>query len=114
FCFGLLHPRVAVTAGLLAQLTPDEQAAAVWHEIEHARVREPLRCLLARLATSAFFWIPALRDLLERYLLAKEVAADRHAAARTSRRALAGALHEVIGHPTPQGAVGFADAAAAR
>ncbi len=114
FCFGLLRPSVAVTAGLVAHLAPDEQVAAVWHEIEHARVREPLRCLLGRLASSAFFWMPALRDLLDRYLLAKELAADRLAVARTSRRALAGALCEVIGHPSPQGAVGFGDAAAAR
>ena len=114
FCFGLLRPHVAVTEGLLAQLAPDEQAAAVWHEVEHARVHEPLRCLLGRLATSAFFWIPVLRDLLDRYLLTKELAADRLAADRTSRRALAGALYAVLGHPSPQGAIGFADAAAAR
>lgn len=114
FCFGLLRPRIVITAGLLARLSPDEQLAALWHEIEHVRLREPLRCLLGRLATSAFFWMPGLRDLLGRYLLAKELAADRLAVARTSSRALAGALHEVIGHPSPRGAVGFADTAAAR
>lgn len=114
FCFGLLRPRVVLTSGLLDRLNPDEQAAVVWHEAQHARVREPLRCLLARLAVSTFFWIPALADLLERYLLTKEIAADRVATGRTSRRALAGALHEVIAQPTFAGTIGFADVAAAR
>jgi beta-lactamase regulating signal transducer with metallopeptidase domain len=114
FCFGLRRPCVVVTQGLLDQLDPDEQAAAVWHEAQHARVREPLKCLVARLAAQTFFWLPVVHDLLERYLLVKELDADRLAAARTSRRALAGALYEVIGAPTPAGAVGLADYAASR
>ena len=114
FCFGLLRPRIVVTSGLLTRLAPDEQTAVVWHEAHHARAREPLKCLLARLAASTFFWIPALRDLLDRYLLAKELAADRFAARRTSRRALAGALFGVVGQPPVAGAIGLADFAAAR
>jgi Zn-dependent protease with chaperone function len=116
FCFGLLRPRIVVTAGLLARLDPEEQAAAVWHESRHARSREPLKCLVARLATTTFFWIPALRDLLDRYLLAKELAADRLACDRTSTRALAGALSEVIEAEaaTPAAAVGISEFAAAR
>lgn len=114
FCFGLIQPRVVLTSGLLERLTSDEQTAVVWHEAEHARVREPLRCLLGGFAVSTFFWIPALRDLLDRYLLAKELAADRVAMERTSRRALAGALHEVVGQPSPSGAIGVADVGGAR
>lgn len=114
FCFGLRKPYVVVTQGLLDQLDPDEQAAAVWHEAHHARVREPLKCLAARIAAQTFFWLPLVRDLLDRYLLVKELEADRLAAQRTSRRALAGALYEVIGAPTPAGAVGLSDCAASR
>ena len=114
FCFGLAAPRVVVTAGLLERLSPEEQAAAVWHEAQHARVREPLKCLTARIGARTFFWVPLLADLLDRYLLVKELEADRLAAVKTSRRALAGALCEVVGHPTPAGAVGLADYAAAR
>lgn len=114
FCFGLIRPRVAISSGLLERLTPDEQAAVVWHEAQHARVHEPLRCLIGRLTVGTFFWIPALRDLLDRYLLAKELAADSVAMQRTSRRALVGALHEVIAQPSPSGAIGVADVAGAR
>jgi len=114
FCFGLFKPRVVVTEGLLARLDDEEQAAAVYHELHHARSFEPLKCLIARLAASTFFWLPVLADLLDRYLLVKELAADRLAARQTSLRALAGALHEVSGTSTPATAVGLAEHAAAR
>jgi Zn-dependent protease with chaperone function len=114
FCVGLLTPRLVVSTGLLDRLDAEEQAAVVCHELAHARSREPLKCLLARLAARTFFWLPALSALLDRYLLAKELAADREAIARTSRPALAGALSQVLAEPTPAGAVGLAEFAAAR
>jgi hypothetical protein len=114
FCFGLLRPRVVFTSGLLRRLSRDEQVAAFWHEAQHVRVREPLRCLLARMAVSTFFWLPMLRDLLERYTLVRELDADRFATSRTSRPALAGALEEVVASPSLVGAIGFADFGSAR
>lgn len=114
FCTGLVRPRVVVSSGLLAELDLEEQKAVIWHEATHARGREPLKCLLARLAASTFFWIPLLHELLERYQLVKELAADRRAVARTSRRAVAGALAQVLAQPTPAGAVGLAELAATR
>lgn len=114
FCYGLVRPRIVITSGLLARLNAAEQAATVWHELHHARSREPLKCLCARLATSTFFWIPALRDLLDRYLLAKELAADRAAIRRTSTRALAGALYEASLEPASIATVGMAELAGAR
>lgn len=114
FCFGLLRPKVVLTAGLLAELDDEEQAAALLHEIQHARVREPLRCLAGHLAVSTFFWLPVLRDVFERYLLVKEMAADRYAVARTSCAALVGALSAVAEQPSPPAAVGLAELAGAR
>jgi Zn-dependent protease with chaperone function len=113
FCFGLLRPRVVVTSGLLERLTLEEQAAVVWHEAEHVRNREPLKCLVARLASNTFFWIPLLRDLLDRFLLVKEIAADQRAVAHTERAALVGALYEVASAPS-LAAVGAGDFASAR
>jgi Peptidase family M48 len=114
FCFGLLRPQVVLTSGLIDQLSDEERAAAFWHEVQHARVREPLRALLARLIASTFFWLPALRDLFERYTLVRELDADRLAQARTSHRALAGALHAVAAGPRFAGSVGFAGLADSR
>jgi hypothetical protein len=114
FCFGLIRPRIVFTSGLLDRLSADEQVAAFWHEAQHARVHEPLRCLLARLITNTFFWLPMLRDLFDRYTLVRELDADQLAMRRTSTGALAAALHEVVATPRLAGAVGFADFAAAR
>lgn len=113
FCFGPLRPRVVVTSGLLERLSAEEQRAVLWHEAEHARNRDPLRCLLARTAANTFFWFPLLRALLERFLLVKELAADERAVTRTSTAALAGALSEVVGRPA-LAAVGAGELAAAR
>lgn len=114
FCAGLLRPRLVVSTGLLERLDAEEQQAVLCHELVHARSREPLKCLLARLAAGTFFWLPALGALLERYLLLKELVADREAVTRTSQAALAGALSQVIAQPTPAGAVGMSEFAAAR
>lgn len=112
FCIGLLRPRVVITSGLLGALTAEEQAAAVWHEAHHASRHEPLKCFAGRLATSALFWLPAFRDLFERYLLAKELVADQLAIRKTGLPALAGALSAAA--PAPVGALGLADFASAR
>lgn len=114
FCVGVLRPRIVVTAGLLESLTPEEQAAVVWHEAQHARLREPLRCLLIELVSSSFFWLPAFKDLRDRYRLTRELDADQQAITHTSRRALAGALHEAIARPRYAGTIGLGDSAAAR
>lgn len=114
FCVGILRPRVVLTEGLLTRLDAEERAAVIWHESAHARAREPLKCLVGRLAVRTFFWIPLLGALLDRYLLAKELDADRHATAKTSRSALAGALAEVTGRSAPAAAVGLAEFSAAR
>lgn len=114
FCIGILRPRVVLTDGLLARLDAEERAAVVWHEGTHARAHEPLKCLLARLAVRTFFWMPLLGEVLDRYLLAKELDADRRATMNTSRSALAGALTEVAGQSTPAAAVGLAEFSAAR
>lgn len=114
FCVGILRTRVVLTDGLLTRLDAEERAAVVWHEGAHARAREPLKCLLARLTVRTFFWMPLLGELLDRYVLAKELDADRRATTNTSRSALAGALTEVAGQATPAAAVGLAEFSAAR
>jgi Zn-dependent protease with chaperone function len=114
FCVGILRPRVLVTRGLLERLDEEEQRAAIIHELEHAAARGPLKVALARVVARTFFWLPALGDLLDRYILVAELEADRAAVKTTSRAALAGALLEVIDAPRTAGAVGLADFAAPR
>jgi hypothetical protein len=114
FCAGVLRPRVVVSSALLDALDPDECDAVVAHELSHARGRGPLKLALGRLSVRSLFWVPVLRDLVDRYLLLTELAADRAAVEATSPAALAGALSQVLEMPRLAGSVGFADHAAAR
>lgn len=114
FCAGLLRPRVVLTSALLDGLDAEERRAVVVHELSHARGHGPLKLAFLRLAVRTLFWAPVLRDLVDRYVLLTELAADRAAIARTSPSALAGALSQVLTTPKLVGSVGLADHAAAR
>jgi hypothetical protein len=114
FCGGMLRPKVVVTSELLDALDPAERGAVVAHELSHARSRGPLKLVLGQVVVRSFFWVPVLRDLVDRYLLLTELAADRAAIAATSPAALAGALSQVLETPKLAGSIGFADHAAAR
>jgi Zn-dependent protease with chaperone function len=115
FCVGLIRPRIVVSRALVERLADEELAAAVWHEAQHLHARAPAKSLVARLMARTFFWAPALPRLLDRYLLVKELEADRVAIAHTSRKALAGAvMMETLGQPAPASTVGLGESAAIR
>ena len=103
-----------LTSALLDGLDAEERRAVVVHELSHARGHGPLKLAFLRLAVRTLFWAPVLRDLVDRYVLLTELAADRAAIARTSPSALAGALSQVLTTPKLVGSVGLADHAAAR
>ena len=93
FCGGLLFPRVYVSTGAFELLHEDELRAVVAHEGYHARRRDPLRIVVARVLADAFFFLPALRRIAERYAALAEVAADEAAVkAGSGTSALASAL----------------------
>lgn len=99
FCFtsGWLRPRVLVSTGFIALLDPEELEAALQHEHYHVIHRDPLKILLSRSLTRAFWLFPILRDLTERYLVDKELAADQFAVARCRDRwSLASALVKLL------------------
>lgn len=96
-CIGALHPRVAVSTGLLAHLSRDEVAAVLAHEELHRRRLAPLRQQVARVITRALFFLPLLGDLLEIHLVEEEILADRRSTAIAGRRALARALGKLAG-----------------
>lgn len=79
FCLGFWKPRIWLTAGLVNLLTDEELASVLAHEAHHCRQRDPLRLLIGRALTSAFFFLPLVRDLAKMVELHQEVAAD-HAA----------------------------------
>lgn len=99
FAYGLRAPRVVVSRGLLAQLSPAEVDAVVAHERYHQRNRDPLKLLVARVAGAACFFLPAVRHLTARHLARSELAADRAAVRARGCAALAGALCKTVPGP---------------
>ena len=99
FCFGLLRPRICLTAGLAAALSDAELKAVLLHEDYHRCHYDPLRGLLAETLAAMLFFLPVAAELRDLSLTATELAADRHAVQSIGRPALAGALHKILTHP---------------
>lgn len=94
FCAGLLRPKVYLSRHAVASLDPDQLRAVIAHEAHHARQRDPLRILFARVLGDSLFFLPALRRLGDGYATMAELAADRAAIGANGgdARPLAGAL----------------------
>jgi Zn-dependent protease with chaperone function len=84
FCAGAVRPRIYVSTATLDALDDEQLAAVIAHEAHHARQRDPLRVLIARVLSDALFFLPATRRLGARYEELAELSADR-AALRASR-----------------------------
>lgn len=108
FCAGHLRPRTYVSTGSLDTLTQAELQAVLAHERHHARRRDPLRILMARVLADALFFLPVLSHLAERYATLAEVAADDAAARQVDRQALASALLAFGETPSPRVVMGIA------
>jgi Zn-dependent protease with chaperone function len=100
FVYGVLSPRVAVSRGLLEDLSGEELRAVLEHERYHVCNLDPLKTMLVKVLSAALFCLPALDSLGARYLAARELAADRRAVAACGRHALVGALLKVVRGPS--------------
>jgi Zn-dependent protease with chaperone function len=99
FVYGLVHPRVAISAGLVGRLSPAELRAALEHERYHVRNRDPLRSLIGTVLAEAIFLVPSLAVLQRRYEASRELTADQLAERVCGRRSLAGALLKALEDP---------------
>jgi beta-lactamase regulating signal transducer with metallopeptidase domain len=97
FCYGLLRPRILLSSGFVAALTPDQLRALLWHEYYHLIHRDPLKVALGRAGATAFAYLPAVRACYDQYLVEKEVEADAYVCVRQgSDGPLVGALTALL------------------
>lgn len=101
FCFGFLRPRICLSVGLVELLSSEQLRAVLLHEAYHQRRCDPLRLLLAEALAQMLFFLPAVQEWHRLFPIQLELAADRHAVQQGGKRALAGALHRLLTHPTP-------------
>ncbi|HWN66673.1 MAG TPA: M56 family metallopeptidase [Haliangium sp.] len=76
---GLLRPRMELEAAVVEQLTDEELAAVLLHELEHARAGDPLRSLIAQVSLSLNPLGHLLSAEYARYCFAREALCDRRA-----------------------------------
>lgn len=97
FCAGFISPRIYLSRGIVEKLAPEELEALLLHEKHHLKNYDPLKILLGRLVVSALFFLPVLPDILRRYLIEEEIAADRSAIRyQGHNRGIAGALGKLL------------------
>ena len=115
FAYGWIWPRICVSTGLVDLLDDAELDAVLHHEGWHVARRDPLRLLLVQTVGAAFAIVPEIRRLVRLYVLAMEVAADRHVVAVMGHpRSLASALAKTAAPPVaPPAFEGLAGARAA-
>lgn len=90
---GFLRPRIVIPALLVEELSAEELRAILLHENTHRERRDPLRALLARIATAVFFFYPVVYPILRRLHATAEFACDeRVVSAGVSADAYARAL----------------------
>jgi len=94
---GLLRPRLLISSGILATLSPDELDAALRHEHAHHTSRDNAKRLLLLLAPDSFPFVRPLRTLESAWSKFAEWAADDRATSGDPNRAvsLASALVHV-------------------
>lgn len=121
FVYGVLVPRVAISRGFVETLTAAELRATLEHERYHVRHLDPLRAVLVKTLSEAFFLLPSFEVLRLRYEAGRELAADACAERACGRRPLLGALLKALKGPggepvvsAPLAGQSFLDARVAR
>lgn len=99
FTYGLTRARVAISTGMIGQVDRAELEAVLRHERYHVRRSDTVKLVVARAATTAFFFLPAIKHLTDRYVTGRELAADRAAIRALGQRPLAGALAATMTGP---------------
>ena len=85
---GLLRPRLIVSLGVLHKLTPEQRDAAFRHEQAHQTSRDNLKRFLCLMAPDAIPFISGFKKIERQWARYTEWAADDHAVAGDSQRAL--------------------------
>lgn len=110
FCYGLFHPRICLSTGLLRSLNTDELRAVLLHESYHVKNHDPLKIILGKTASIMFFFIPVLKDFQNFYVFSKEIAADKLVISNGYKQPLLSVLSKllVVGSPKFSGVAALA------
>lgn len=106
---GLARSQVVVSEGLLALLSPDEQAAVLAHEAAHVRRGHARLLLLGAALTRTYRWLPGVPRLWALLRRELEATCDDDAARAVGAAPLVSALARITLARTRPGAAAFND-----
>lgn len=79
FCLGLLNPSIYISEGLVSLMTQKELTAIILHEKNHLLERDNIKILAATFLKDVLLFFPFIGERVQRFILNKELAADRMA-----------------------------------
>lgn len=82
FAYGLFYPRIIVSRSIVENLELDELIAVLLHEESHGLRKDPLRIFVIRTLFSGLRRVRPFDRLIEHFLLAMEISADKFALKR--------------------------------
>lgn len=103
FCLGFRAPKIYISTALLKSLTTDELKAVLKHEEYHLKNQDTLTMLIATVTESLFPFFPTITDLIKRYKIHREIAADSYAVSQLGgEKSLVSALKKFLDVPSIQ------------
>lgn len=97
FCYGIFHPNICISSGILKQMSNVEIQAVLLHEKQHILNYEPAKLMILKICEKIFFFFPGFKILSHQYIVYSELAADELATASFAQnQPLAQALAKII------------------
>lgn len=101
FCLGVRIAKIYISTGLVSQLSLKEIEAVLRHEQYHLESHDTFTMIIASVAHSIFPFFPLLGDLIKKYRIEREIAADTFAVANIgSTEALISTLKKLLSFPS--------------
>lgn len=77
FCLGIVHPKIYISTSLIRIMNIKELEAILLHEKYHLNKNHNLFLVIFSLINNLFLFFPFINDLYKRYMVKKEIEADR-------------------------------------
>lgn len=101
FCLGIRKPKIYISTRLIAELSVKEVEAVLRHEQYHLENHDTFTMIIASTSHSLFPFFPILGDLIKRYRVEREIAADNFAVVKVGDSYhLVSALKKLLAFPT--------------
>ncbi|MBI2421004.1 MAG: M56 family metallopeptidase [Candidatus Levybacteria bacterium] len=101
FCLGIKTPKIYISTGLISYLSLKEIEAVLRHEQYHLQNHDTFITVVASIAHFLFPFFPLLDDLIKRYRVEREIAADKFAVKQLGDSYyLLSALRKLLTFPT--------------